>query len=226
MDYFSQNRRRGNSITQDRLNAPLPPTAQTPGVQPQLLRPQSQGQGRPVRPAGSYESLRAPSSIRIRRMPSSTGPPRPESQASSQGTAEQDFASTTGRRRSTSEPQRYGQTLAPPGQGADLSRQRTVDMPTITEGVITAQRAPSESGSSYHEAAERPISPTTEDGYPASRIVTGASAVADAGNAARANRGLRRFRTNASTQPRNERVAADEYNSDVVDLLDLVGMLI
>jgi hypothetical protein len=222
MDYFSQNRRRGNSVTQDRLNAPLPPTAQTPGAQA------GQGQpSRPVRPGPSYESLRAPSSIRIRRMPSGAVTPRPESQQSSHATAEQDFAQP-GRRRSTSEPQRYGPTLAPPG--TELSRQRTVDMPTISEGVTTGQNVPSESSQSYHEAAEGPTPPVTpsinETGSPAERIMTGASAVAEAGDAARANRGLRRFRTTASSAPRNEMPAADEYNSDVVDLLDLVGMYI
>jgi hypothetical protein len=46
----------------------------------------------------------------------------------------------------------------------------------------------------------------------------------EAGNAARANRGLQRFRTGGSNMPRNENPAADEYRSDVVDLLDLVGM--
>jgi hypothetical protein len=46
----------------------------------------------------------------------------------------------------------------------------------------------------------------------------------EAGNAARSNRGLQRFRTGGSAMPRNERPQANEYRSDVVDLLDLVGM--
>jgi hypothetical protein len=104
-------------------------------------------------------------------------------------------------------------------------------MPTITEGVTSARRAPSESSQSYHDVAEGPGTPGTlsingtETGDPAERVVTGASAMAEAGNAARENRGLRRFRTTASAAPgRNERPTADEYNSDVVDLLDLIGM--
>lgn len=65
----------------------------------------------------------------------------------------------------------------------------------------------------------------SDNGDPMERIETGASAVTGAGHAARANRGLRRLRTAASTAPRNERHYEDEYNSDMVDYLDLVGML-
>jgi hypothetical protein len=134
-----------------------------------------------------------------------------------------------GRRRSSSEPQRYGNTLAPPG--TDLSRQRTHDMPTITEGQATTpgpRHAASESSQSFHEAAESPPrtpSINIEDSTtPAERVITGASAMHEAGNAARSNRGLHRFRTAGSNMPRNENPAANEYRSDVVDLLDLVGM--
>jgi hypothetical protein len=104
-------------------------------------------------------------------------------------------------------------------------------MPTITEGQTTAsgpQPAASESSQDYHEASETPPrtpSLNIEDATtPAGRVITGAPAMTEAGNAARANRGLERFRTGGSNMPRNERPAADEYRSDVVDLLDLVGM--
>ena len=113
-----------------------------------------------------------------------------------------------------------------------------MEMPTITEGQQTASRrnpnqAGSDSSQEYHEAREdpRPL-PTPsingEDGVtpgePASRVVSGASAMHSAGDAARRNRGLRRFRSGTSSVMRNEQPAADEYNSDMVDLLDLVGM--
>lgn len=231
MDYFS--RRRGNSVTQDRLNAPLPPIAQTPGVDgqgqgPPPVQPRAVPGRRGLNGVGSLESMRAPSSIRIRRLPSGMSTPRPGTQPSEQtGTVtEQDFA-TGGRRRSTSEPQHYGASLAPPEM--DLSRQRTQEMPTITEGVQAARPPRSEDSQSFHEVGETPYTPgpastnASDNGEPASRVLTGASAMADAGNAARANRGLRRFRTAASSAPRNEQPAADEYDSDVVDLLDLVG---
>ena len=101
-------------------------------------------------------------------------------------------------------------------------------MPTVREEAPGARYAPSESTQSFHEAAETPQPGTPsiniDDTSPAERVITGASTLQDAGNAARANRGLARFRTGGSAMPRNEVTAADEYNSDVVDLLDLVGM--
>jgi hypothetical protein len=202
---------------------------------------------RPLRPsAGSYQSLRQPSSIRIRRLPSAYSTPRPGSQpgmapsappVAEHDFAEHDFAEPSGRRRSTSEPQRYGHNLAPPTN--DLTRQRTAEMPTITEGrtagmgTITEGRTtsgypPPEASQEFYDAhdAQRPVTPGTPsinlsvDGAPVDRVETGASVITEAGNAARENRGLRRLRTAAS---RNERQNAYEYNSDVVDYLDLIG---
>ena len=104
-------------------------------------------------------------------------------------------------------------------------------MPTITEGQATSpgpRAAASESSQDFQDASETPPrtpSINIEDATtPAGRVLTGASAMTDAGNAARENRGLARFRTTGSNMPRNERPTADEYRSDVVDLLDLVGM--
>ena len=220
-DYFNYARGSGQPADQERRNAPLPPA---PG--PQTPAPQTPGGRRPGNPT-SLEGLRAPSSIRIRRLPSALNTPRPGTQGGAPPPAQTDGAAQ-GRRRSSSEPQRYGNTLAPPG--VDLTRQRTSDMPTITEGQATAPGpAPpaSESSLSFHEAAETPprtpsinIENTTT---PAERVITGASAMHEAGNAARSNRGLQRFRTSGSNMPRNENPAANEYRSDVVDLLDLVG---
>ena len=221
MDYFNYARRR-DQVTQDRLNAPLPPIQQTPG--PPTPGPQTPG-SRPLGGQGSLEGLRAPSSIRIRRLPSGLATPRPNSQQTGQAPSQPDTA-VTGRRRSQSDPHRYGTTLAPPNM--DLSRQRTHEMPTVREETPGARYAPSESSQSYHEAEEtpRPETPSINiegTGSPAERVITGASYLQEAGNAARANRGLQRFRTGGSAMPRNEIPAADEYNSDVVDLLDLVG---
>ena len=216
-DYFGYQRRR--NPVEDSRNRPLPavppqtPGAQTPG-------------GRQLGGATSLEGLRAPSSIRIRRLPSGLSTPRPGTGQAGTTSVPQQDSTATGRRRSSSEPQRYGQTLAPPGM--DLARQRTYDMPTITEGqTSTPGLQASESSQDYHEALETPRPPSIniEDATtPAERVVTGASAMHEAGNAARTNRGLQRFRTGGSAMPRNEYPAANEYRSDVVDLLDLVGM--
>ena len=101
-------------------------------------------------------------------------------------------------------------------------------MTTLTEETPGAEQVPyarSESTQSFHEAAETPPVDDigAEGGSPADRVLTGASAMQEAGDAARANRGLHRFRTAASAVSRNERPTNDEYHSDVVDLLDLVG---
>ena len=211
-DYFNQTRQRSSTVTQERLNAPLP----------------TGSSGRPQRPGGSYENLRQPSSIRIRRLPSqSPYASRPTSQAGeNDGVTAQDTA-VTGRRRSSSAPQRFEQNLTVPS-GADLSRQRTADaanhMGTITEGAVADQPTP------YYEAAEtpRPLTPgmIPDDGYggPAmERIATNASAMNSAGNAARGNRGLRRFRSHVGGDRSDYHNRHDEYDSDVVDLLDLLG---
>ncbi|KAK3706496.1 hypothetical protein LTR37_012706 [Vermiconidia calcicola] len=225
MDYFDFARRGNNQVTQDRLSAPLPhaPSARAPS--PQTPGPQTPGR-RPLSGAGSFENLRTPSSIRIRRIPSQTQL-RPGTQESDRPIIQADTA-VTGRRRSSSEPQRYGGTLAPPGM--DISRQRTHEMPTITEGVSSYRAPSSRSSQSFHEAAETPepgtpwsLSANVHDSAsPAERVITGASAMTDAANAARTNRGLKRFRTAGAPMQRYEQPTDNEYGSDVVDLLDLV----
>ncbi|KAK3109753.1 hypothetical protein LTR53_016644, partial [Teratosphaeriaceae sp. CCFEE 6253] len=210
-DYSGQPRQRAGTASQERLNAPLP-----------------LGGSRPMRPGGSYENMRQPSSIRIRRLPPQTpSGSRPTSQAGeSDGVAAID-AAVTGRRRSSSAPQRYEQNLTVPG-GVDLSRQRTADaathMNTITEGSVADQSTP------YFEAAEtpRPRMPSSlipDDGYgsgPVSRVATNVSAMNSAGNAALRNRGLRRLRSHAGGDRSDYHNRHDEYDSDVVDLLDLL----
>lgn len=224
-DYFSFNRRRNNSDTRDRLNAPQAPPPQTPGPR------------RPLAEAGSLENLRRnpASSIRIRRLPSGNVPQ--QARPASATTPMEEDTAVTGRRRSSSEPQRYLGGLQPPE--TEISRQRTAEpsshMPTITEGQQSQQRPrPGQyPAGSYREPAETPfpdasVPPTPgvdehdmATSGPASRVSTGASAMNKAGNAARQNRGLRKVKTNASMRDRNSR---SEYNSDVVDFLDLVGM--
>lgn len=135
-------------------------------------------------------------------------------------------AAVTGRRRSFSAPQRYRESLAPPG--TDLSRQRTAEphMRTINEGQALPQ---AQDRTPYYESQEtpRPYTPSINIQTPgetpqAERMAQGAPVVANAGEAARRNRGLRRFRS--STQGyRHQHMGDDEYDADVVDLLDLVG---
>lgn len=99
-------------------------------------------------------------------------------------------------------------------------------MMTLTEAEEPGQRRPQgprTEQSQYFEAME---TPPPEDyagteGAPSSRVLSAAPAMHSAGNAARANRGLNRTHT---TTTRHEYPQEDEYESEVVDLLDLVGM--
>lgn len=191
-------------------------------------------------PGGSLESLRAPSSIRIRRLPSGQGPQavRPTTGHAPASPAPSDAPSeeTGNRRRSFSAPQRYGDTLAPPP--SNLARQQTQagpsapHMSTITEGrQDNSQQFPDYYAGSYREPVETPqgesmpATPAASEYYstPTSRVATNAEVMNDAGEAARKNRGLKRFMSSNSMGPRNENPARNEYTSDVVDLLDLVG---
>ncbi len=99
-------------------------------------------------------------------------------------------------------------------------------MPTITEGMQSARRPPSASSQDYHDAPATPGASSinmSDAGGPAFRVATGASTLNEAGNAARRNRGLRRHQTGGSAAWYNDRTVAGEYDSEVVDLLDLVG---
>lgn len=172
---------------------------------------------------GSRESMRTPSSIRIRRLPSSTSVTRPLSGGSdSYVPEERDFADpgTAGRRRSTSAPQRP--TLHELGQD-DLTRQHTAEpfMPSIVEGQATAAQEArglepvrSRPGDVPLNALQRSATNTSQSGAQASN---------SAGNAARGSRGLRRLRSGV-LPPRQELAADSEYDADVVSLLDLIGM--
>lgn len=206
----SGGRSRGHSNSQ---NAPNTPRANASG------RPLLHG-------GGSRESMRTPSSIRIRRLPSNTSVTRPLSGGSDTYLPEErDFADpgTSGRRRSSSAPQRPA--LNEIGLN-DLTRQHTAEpfMPSIVEGQATAAQEARglHPVHSRPEDAPQPFSnlqrsaTNTSDGI-------GAQALNSSGNAARQSRGLRRLRSGA-LPPRQELAADSEYDADVVSLLDLIGM--
>lgn len=183
--------------------------------------PRANASGRPLlHGGGSRESMRMPSSIRIRRLPSNTAE-RPLSSASD--TASRDFADpgTTGRRRSSSAPQRP--TLQELNED-DLARQNTAEpfMPSIVEGQATsAQQA-----RGFHPVQSREgdaPQPFTNLQRTNTAGSGGTQAMNSAGNTARGNRGLRRLRSGA-LPPRQQELSADaEYDADVVSLLDLIG---
>jgi hypothetical protein len=185
--------------------------------------PRANASGRPLlHGGGSRESMRMPSSIRIRRLPSNTNvntPERPLSQASD--TESRDFADPgmAGRRRSSSAPQRP--TLQELNQEDDLARQHTAEpfMPSIVEGQAT---------SAQQARGIQPVQSRSGDVPPSlSRTNTAGSgntqAMNSAGNTVRSNRGLRRLRSGV-LPPRQQELSADaEYDADVVSLLDLIG---
>ncbi|KAI7243145.1 hypothetical protein KC352_g14616, partial [Hortaea werneckii] len=236
-DYFNFGRRRGSSAAGEHLTAPVP----GPQGHPQQARPTF------PRQQASRDSLRAPSSIRIRRLPSSNlaQDSRPPAQrlAQDEGVASTDQAETSGRRRSSSAPQRYGaagnqQSLQQQYENNRLSRQLTVGdaphMSTINEG---QQLQPSSRNQTpFREQPETPGEPYTPSvgmGTPGSempaseRVASGVPAMTEAADAARQNRGLRRFRTNTGASGRarghmRDQPAHDEYQADVVGLLDLL----
>ncbi|KAI5368199.1 hypothetical protein Slin15195_G033330 [Septoria linicola] len=221
MDYFGSAARRGGN-TNDQPNAP----PRTPGA-------------RHVLGAPSFESLRAPSNIRIRRLPSNIATPasRPDSQARDREAAEDD--AQAGRRRSFSAPQRPASNVVP--ASTDLSRQRTLDgaghMSTITEGQqVPARRNRAHPGFREIREADSPAGTpginvrdmATRTPSP-ERLGTGAAAMHSAGNAAQRSRGvggLSRYRSNTSLAFRpdrpNSQQQGEEYEADVIDLLDLV----
>ncbi|KAK5136470.1 hypothetical protein LTR08_003115 [Meristemomyces frigidus] len=146
---------------------------------------------------------------------------------SEEGIAVHDTAES-GRRRSSSAPQRYGGNLAPVDNR--LARQMTAELPhmgTITEG----QSLPTNRPAPFYEAQETPQPMTPSIGMQTpgetpmiDRVTSAAPAMENAGQAARRNRGLRRFQTSTG-QTRgfgHGRPADDEYDTDVVDLLDLI----
>lgn len=224
-DYFGLGRRRGSSSAGQSLN---PGPAQTPAGTGAPSGPSP----RPLRPIPSRDSMRQPSSIRIRRLPSSQlgGDSRPQSQRleEDEGVESHD-AAVAGRRRSSSAPQRYGSNQTPQQQFEEnrLSRHMTAGenphMSTITEGQPMGpgpQREAVETPG-YDTPSTNLATPASE--APAERLGSGAPVMAQAADAARENRGLKRFRTNTGPL-RRDQAGRDEYQADVVGLLDLLGV--
>ncbi|KAF2161218.1 hypothetical protein M409DRAFT_59223 [Zasmidium cellare ATCC 36951] len=224
------------------------PGGNNAGNQPQDQSNRPRG-ARYIAGAPSFESLRAPSNIRIRRLPSSNAVPGQQRTGNLQRPATQEAATTPrpddeedelpGRRRSSSAPQRPNYDML---MRNDLARQRTTDaaapshMPAIREGEsVTPHGAAMHPGFPGANAGSRPVTPAGINAQdmaaatpPPERLGPGGTAMHSAGNAAQRNRGfsLSRFRSNtSSTAPRIiERPGSqqDEYESDVIDLLDLV----
>ncbi|KAF2718523.1 hypothetical protein K431DRAFT_287548 [Polychaeton citri CBS 116435] len=215
MDYFSYGnsgrRSRASSAAQERLNAPS-----TPG-----------GQDR-VRPAASRESLRPPraqSNIRIRRLPSNQAIP-PQTSASHEGVSSFDHADreNEGRRRSTSEPQRPNPQQLP---GPNIQRQRTYEGPsmgTLAEEGQSIKSPPLQSPPMHPGFGNNPPGLPTPDGTSRpqpQRGESGVQAMQGAANAVRSNRGMGRMRS-GTLPSRYQQDRANEYDSDIVDLLDLI----
>jgi hypothetical protein len=185
--------------------------------------PRMNSSGRPLLSAGggSRESMRTPSSIRIRRLPSSNSVSRPLSGGSDTPMPEErDFADpgTVGRRRSTSAPQRP--VFHEPAQN-DLTRQHTAEpfMPSIVEGQATAAQEARglQPVQSRPDDVPRPFSNLQ-------RTATDTSEGAQATNSpARGGRGLRRLRSGVLPPRQQELLADSEYDADVVSMLDLIG---
>lgn len=165
----------------------------------------------PLRPTAQRNN----SSIRLRRIPSSQAlRPSPEELARQRNTvaiANQD-AEPSGRRRSSSEPQRMSW---PPNLQTDLSRQRTYDnsnfMSPIQEGEQTSQQ---QSNQFLYVPGETPQS----EQPPQLGRLRRASA------ATRSMLGLRSRageQANAPGEPVDP--AQAEYDQDIVDLLDVIG---
>lgn len=207
-----------------------------------FLRPSSANRSRDLPPQPSpnrrtHAALaRAPlvsnnSSVRIRRLTSSSGRPHDftASDASSIGDRSDtttDDAANAGRRRSLSAPQRPTHLDVP---GSDLGRQTTNElyahaMPSIQERTTSG---PGPSVPHSEDPALRPVPtapiPSRPRGLSDLRNAgSGIQATFGAGNAARANRGLGRIRSN-TVRSRPPTSADDEYDNDVMGLLDLVG---
>lgn len=183
------------------LDKPLPPTPEPPI--PSLRRKPSNPTLRPP-PPRSY--LTRPS-IRIQRQPSYrsevdvTEAPRTDDNAS---VSRVDYADAAmGRRRSSSEPQRPQWVHGGDGQGIEMITRKPVpQMPHIAEEGSRAEPGPSEQQA------------------PSTQRARGSSFL-----------GRRRARTVSSagaprnSRPKQTRPATEyEYDSDLIDLLDVVGM--
>lgn len=230
MDYFSSTPYgRGNDATRTPGRTPAAHAAQTPGL-PEAT--EAVDNSVPLTPLGNNNGLRLVSSARYLRTPTTPGPstvrlrrlqstPRtnitfPSDLPAHSGNSHDESAERTGRRRSTSAPQ-------PPHAGfaeRALRRQK----PSLP-------RMSSLNEESSHPGQQNTINLAVGTGHGGGRFRSGS-------NASRGSRGSRNSHESTSTgQPqsrghglsskRNSRQMPDtvhEYDSDVVDLLDVVGM--
>lgn len=194
---------------------PSPPTATLPNAQSRQSPPPN-GTSGPRRRRPTLSAHRGQPSIRIRRQPSSQNL-RPASAAID--FADADHTGTSGRRRSSSEPQRYqydgsvGATSLP----RSTARPGSVPMDTLAEegAANTAQYPPGTAlGGGPNEQTRRP------------GLLSRASAAALST--------LRLNHANTENTPQRERRGSkssrdivfdplDEYDARLVDLLDVVG---
>ena len=228
------------SRTEDDDPPPPPSASSAPGTPPRNNIPR-----RPI--ARSRESLRSPS-VRIRRTPSSqsiTSVASSQNNASSSNVAAagggglQDIPeeSATGRRRSSSEPQRpswYSQ----PGAGDRLAKMSTNAMPSIAEGQQSASGRNRSStvddhlgphfqphGAAGVDAVDQynshvgPHGPGLEQPRPGRlrRMASGAR------NWVPGMGGSRTSQSDANSIDRRRQEEEDEYDSEMVDLLDVIG---
>lgn len=171
----------------------------------------------PLRPTAQRNN----SSIRLRRIPSSQAlHPSPEELARQRNTvaiANQD-AEPSGRRRSSSEPQRMSW---PPNLQTELSRQRTYDnsnfMSPIQEGEQTSQQQPPPSQQSNQFLDLPGGNPQGEQPPQLGRLR----------RASAATRSMLGLRSRAGEQANDPVEPVDpaqaEYDQDIVDLLDVIG---
>lgn len=194
MDYF------GRTTNTDGGHGTSTPQPQTPeGLPPitPLGTPLHQHMSaRSSRYAPSTSRPRGPPSVRLRRLPSTPTLNEKASRPASStlGTLQEGFAEPSGRRRSSSEPQR-------PASG--FSDRRATQQPPSRLPALAEES----SNPQYHQPSHQPTSRNR--------------ATSDAASSA-AEHVLNRPRRSSSTSRPGQR--SQDYERDVVDLLDVVGM--
>lgn len=179
----------------------ITPLPATPRPNSSLGQPTPSGQDSASQSHIRPQAQLQPSSIRIRRLPTPTLVPQINVEDADDINARGDHGGKVGRRRSSSEPQRSRPLTGLPNE---LERQRTISprMPAVREDI-----------------AESRISTP----LPSNQDATTSGRVRRASASARSALGLRRVNT--------ERIPSlshphSEYESGVVDLLDVVGQFV
>jgi len=215
MDYFTQ---------QSAQRAPAAQNTQGNGAAPAPASGAAPIRRRPVGQP-SFESLRAPSNIRIRRLPSQIGAAlsRPTTQDGNQRAASPEPDTTTaGRRRSMSAPQGYGGDVTPSGLDDSRLDGPPPHMPAISESFPSSPNV-NTTQSTQHGTARNSVAPSSTT-HVADAGAGSHSAAGYGTQRSRAPSHLNRLRSNTSSTyfSRGDRPRHDEYDSDVIDLLDLI----